>query len=129
MNVDISNLPEIVCVSESLLFAILICSFHHMIEITTFSIIQSFISILFLLLHVKIMSNITLGCVGESGGQYTGRQHCTVQQQLPSYVQQSDIYCHVQKVMSFFLPAWLYLCVISSFVNAQGYFKPVIEFL
>ena len=49
MNVNISNLPEIVCVSESLPFATLICSFHHMIEITTFSIIQRFISTLFLL--------------------------------------------------------------------------------
>ena len=64
MNVNISNLLEIVCLSESLPFATLICSFHHiMIEITTFSIIKTFISTLFLLLHVEIMSNITLGYV------------------------------------------------------------------
>ena len=86
MNVDIFNLPEIVCVSESLLFATLICSFHHMIEVITFSIIQRFIStILFLLLHVKIMSNITLGCAGVSGGQYTGSIVLCSSNCLPMY--------------------------------------------
>ena len=88
MNVDISNLPEIVCVSESLLFATLICSFHHMIEVTTFSIIQTFTSTLFLLLHVKIMSNITLGCVGVSGGQYTGSIVLCSSNCLPMYSNQ-----------------------------------------